>query len=415
MKIIDVLLSESKTGFFFDDQDAIKSGSKQDGFVYTGNAITEGFSKIRQAGEAISVMLVLEDGQIAYGDCAAVQYSGAGGRDPLFIAKDFIKIIEEHIVPLLKGNEISSFRELAEKVDNLKINNKRIHTAIRYGVTQAILDAVAKSRKITMAEVIQDEYNYKCEFKRIPIFGQTGDNRYINVDKMILKEVDVLPHALINNVVGKLGENGEKLLEYITWLKNRILSNRNSGDYNPTIHIDVYGTIGIIFDYDVKKIVDYIEELGNAAHPLRLLVEGPVDVGERIKQVEVLKAIKQDIDKRKLNVGIVADEWCNTFEDIKLFVEEDTSHVIQIKTPDLGGVNNIVEAILYCKEHGVGAYSGGTCNETNRSAEVTTNIAIACGADQVLAKPGMGFDEGYMIVNNEMNRVLKIVEYNKNK
>ena len=32
---------------------------------------------IRQAGEAISVMLVLDDGQVALGDCAAVQYSGA--------------------------------------------------------------------------------------------------------------------------------------------------------------------------------------------------------------------------------------------------------------------------------------------------------------------------------------------------
>jgi methylaspartate ammonia-lyase len=33
---------------------------------------------------------------------------------------------------------------------------------------------------------------------------------------------------------------------------------------------------------------------------------------------------------------------------------------------------------------------------------------MACGARQTLAKPGMGFDEGYMIVNNEMNRVLAL-------
>jgi methylaspartate ammonia-lyase len=82
--------------------------------------------------------------------------------------------------------------------------------------------------------------------------------------------------------------------------------------------------------------------------------------------------------------------------------------MIQVKTPDLGGVNNSIKAILYCKEKGVGAYLGGTCNETNRSAEICTNIAMACGAKQVLAKPGMGVDEGYMIVNNEMNRVLAL-------
>ncbi len=48
-------------------------------------------------------MLVLEDGQIAWGDCAAVQYSGAGGRDPLFLAEDFIPVIDKYIKPALVG------------------------------------------------------------------------------------------------------------------------------------------------------------------------------------------------------------------------------------------------------------------------------------------------------------------------
>ena len=80
----------------------------------------------------------------------------------------------------------------------------------------------------------------------------------------------------------------------------------------------------------------------------------------------------------------------------------------QIKTPDLGGINNTIEAVLYCKEHGMGAYLGGTCNETNRSAEVCANIAMATQPVQYLAKPGMGVDEGYMIVFNEMSRILAL-------
>ena len=81
----------------------------------------------------------------------------------------------------------------------------------------------------------------------------------------------------------------------------------------------------------------------------------------------------------------------------------------QIKTPDLGGINNSIEAILYCKAHGMGAYLGGTCNETNRSAEVCAHIAMATQPDQMLAKPGMGVDEGYMIVYNEMSRISQII------
>src|SRR5690606_20165121 len=99
MKIKDVILTPSYTGFYFDDQLAIKKGAKLDGFVYMGEPLTEGFTKIRQAGEAISIQLILEDGSVALGDCAAVQYSGAGGRDPLFLASDFIPFMEENIVP----------------------------------------------------------------------------------------------------------------------------------------------------------------------------------------------------------------------------------------------------------------------------------------------------------------------------
>ena len=53
-----------KTGFFFDDQRAIKKGAKTDGSAYVGQPVTEGFKAVRQAGESISVMIVLEDGQI---------------------------------------------------------------------------------------------------------------------------------------------------------------------------------------------------------------------------------------------------------------------------------------------------------------------------------------------------------------
>ena len=409
MKIVDVVCSAGRTGFYFDDQRAIKAGAGHDGFTYVGEPVTEGFTSIRQAGESISVMLILEDGQVAHGDCAAVQYSGAGGRDPLFLAKDFIPVIEKEIAPKLIGRELNNFKSLAEEFDKMTVNGKRLHTAIRYGVTQAILDGVAKAKKITMAEVVRDEYNTGVEINRIPIFTQSGDDRYSNADKMIIKGADVLPHALINNVEEKLGLKGEKLLEYVKWLSDRVLKLRTSEDYNPIFHIDVYGTIGVAFNCDTKAMAGYIATLEEAAKPFKLRIEGPMDVEHRERQMEALKELTAELDRRNINVELVADEWCNTYEDVVFFADNNSGHMLQIKTPDLGGVNNTIEAILYCKKKNVGAYCGGTCNETNRSAEVCTNIAMACGADQCLAKPGMGVDEGYMIVNNEMNRVVALV------
>ncbi len=410
MKIADVVCSAGRTGFYFDDQRAIKKGAAHDGMFYSGETVTEGFTSVRQAGESISVMIILEDGQIAYGDCAAVQYSGAGGRDPLFLAKDFIPLIDKYIKPELVGREADSFRGLCKMMEAITIDGKRLHTAIRYGVSQAILDAVAKATNRLMCEVVADEYGCTVSEKPIPIFTQSGDDRYLNADKMIIKGAPVLPHALINNVHDKLGDHGEKLLEYVKWLRDRILTKRTDESYNPVFHLDLYGTIGTAFgDFNFSAMADYIAKVEEAAKPFHVRIEGPMDCdSDRETQIKALSGLTAELDRRSINVELVADEWCNTLEDIKLFADNKAGHMIQIKTPDLGGINNTIEAVLYCKEKGVGAYQGGTCNETDRSAQVCVHCAMATQPVQILAKPGMGVDEGFMIAYNEMNPIIAV-------
>ena len=416
MKIIDVVCSGGRTGFYFDDQRAIKGGAGHDGVFYVGAPVTEGFTSVRQAGESISVMLVLEDGQVAYGDCAAVQYSGAGGRDPLFLAKDFIPIIDKYIKPQLVGKEAADFRGLCAMMEAIQVEGKRLHTAIRYGVSQAILDAVAKASNRLMCEVVADEYGCTVSETPIDIFTQSGDDRYDNADKMIIKGAQVLPHALINHVQTKLGPTGEKLMEYVAWLRDRILAHRANENYLPIFHIDVYGTIGAAFgNTNYKAMADYIEKLGEIAKPFHLRIEGPMDCDVDVPtQMKALAGLTAELDARGCDVELVADEWCNTLEDIKLFADNKAGHMVQIKTPDLGGINNTIEAVLYCKEKGMGAYQGGTCNETDRSAQVCVHCAMATQPVQILAKPGMGVDEGYMIVYNEMNRIMAVRNAKKN-
>ena len=411
MKIIKALFSPGVSAFFFDDQRAIKKGATNDGFVYVGETVTPKFTRIREAGQSISVQLVLEDGQIALGECAAVQYSGAGGRDPLFLAEEYIPYLKTHLRPLLEGMEIESFRSMVEKFMSLEVDGKRLHTAIRYGLSQALLDARAKELHVLPAEVICKEYNLPVVTERVPVFGQCGDNRYENVDKMILKGVEVLPHGLINNIETKLGRDGEKLREYIKWLASRVKALRVNDSYKPALHLDVYGTIGLAFEYDIPRIVGYLASLEADADGLPLYIEGPVDMEEKAKTIEVLAAIVKGLEEKGSGVKIVADEWCNTYEDVRDFVDAKACHMVQIKTPDLGGIQNIVESVLYCKKFGVEAYQGGTCNETDVSARICVHLAVAAQADRMLAKPGMGFDEGLTIVNNEMERILSVLRW----
>ena len=410
MLIEDVLCVPTLSGFFADDQAAILAGAPHDGFTYVGEAITPGFEAIRQSGQALSIMLLLGDGQVAYGDCAAVQYSGVGGRDALFNAAESQKIIEEHISPILKGRNVTNFRTMAAEIDGLRIKGIQLHTAIRYGISQALLDAVAKSRGITMAELIQDEYETGLEIKLVPMFVQSGDDRYDNVDKMILKEAGALPHGLINHLESKLGLEGEIFAEYVKWVRDRILTLRKNENYQPQLHFDVYGTIGMAFNGNIERCADYLVELGEIAAPFRLCVEHVIDGGSRDGQVAVSAALRTALRARGSLVKISVDEWCNSLADIEIFLKANAADVIHVKTPDLGGVNNSIEAMLLIARRGVSAYCGGTCNETEISARVSAHIAMACGAVQILAKPGMGVDEGMMIVGNEMVRTMALVK-----
>jgi methylaspartate ammonia-lyase len=404
LRIVDVITSPARTGFFADDQLAIRRGAQQDGFSYVGAPVTPGFTSIRQPGEALSILLVLSDGSVAVGDAACVQYAGAGGRESAFRADQAAVDVATQVAPALLQQEAGSFLELCARMDEIRLGGHPLHAALRYGLSQALLDAVATAQRVTMAEVIRDEYATGVELRPVPLFVQSGDDRYTAVDKMILKGAQSLPHGLINQVAGKLGETGELLAHYVAWVRDRILTLRPTPDYNPILHVDTYGTIGIIFGGDTARMADYLARLGTLAAPFRLRVEHPVDAGSWDGQVTALAALRAELRRQDPGVEIVADEWCNTLKDIEVFVAAQAADVIHVKTPDLGGLHDTAAALLLVRRGGLAAYCGGTCNETDRSAQVSAHVAMACGADLVLAKPGMGVDEGMMIVGNEMER-----------
>jgi methylaspartate ammonia-lyase len=409
MRIEDVRTVPGLSGFFFDDQQAIKDGATQSGFAYDGQPVTEGFDRIREAGEALIVEIELADGSIATGDCAAVQYSGAGGRDPLFRAEKYRPVVEGPVADALRGQDATQFganATMLEEMDAERSGGDQLHTAVRYGVSQALLNAAAQARGVTPTDVLADTYDTEPATSPVPVFGQSGDERRINAEKMLIKGVPVLPHGLFNSVE-KVGENGEGLRDYLAWLSDRATA-LGPEPYSPRFHVDVYGILGKVFGppYDRTEVTDYFETLREAAAPYPLQVEGPMDAGGRAEQISRMAELRDGLADAGVDVDIVADEWCNTFEDVQAFVDAEAADLVQIKTPDLGGIQRSAEAVLYCDGTDTRAYVGGTCNETVTSARACAHVALATDAAQVLAKPGMGFDEGFMVVTNEMRRAL---------
>ncbi|CCH79152.1 Methylaspartate ammonia-lyase [Nostocoides japonicum T1-X7] len=408
LRIVDVVASTGLGAFFFDDQQAIKSGAVRDGNAYTGAPLTPGYTAIRETAEAASIMLILEDGYVAVGDCASVQYSGVGGREPRLHAAALAARIETRLAPALTGWDITSFRSASVKAETVLASQDGLGRAAAYGLSQALLDAASHAAgHHIMGRVIKDEWQLPGPLTPVPLYAQTGEDRHAGVDTMVLKRVPVLPHGLINTA-DLVGHDGDALVEYIGYIRDRIAHLAGDPGYLPVIHLDVYGMVGAAAGGSIAATADILGRLEDAAGPHQLRIEHPLDAGSRDAQITALGALRSELAARGSQVQIIADEWANTLQDIQAFADAQAADLIQIKTPDLGAIHNIVAAVATCHAASIGPVIGGTCAETDRSARATTHIGIATGVTQMLAKPGMGINEGLTIVTNEMNRAVRL-------
>lgn len=241
MKVVEVHLAPGVGAFFYDDQAAIRAGAQQDGFLYSGGPLTEGFNAVRIPAHSLSIGLELSDGAIVWGDMMSVQYCGAGGRDPPLDAATLADLVRRRVRPRLLAISVDDFRSASRAVLSAE-GAARLPLAIEYGTSQAILRASAHASQGTMAETICRAFGCPVLARPVSLYAQSGDARDINVDKMILKRVDILPHGLINSR-GKFGSRGATFKEFARWVRNRVWS-LGGADFKPTLHFDVYGWIG---------------------------------------------------------------------------------------------------------------------------------------------------------------------------
>ncbi len=408
MKITNLICSAGRSGYFNKDLVAARGGARQDGFAYVDPPVTPGFERVIQPGEALSVMLVLEDGQVAFGDCMDVIFTATAGRDPLFRAEAHREVVQGPIRELLQGRDAADFRPLAAEIEDYRSHGQALHTALRYGISQALLHASALSARRTPAEVIARDYGTEIADSPLPILGMCPTDHRMMVEKMILKRVNILPHGSFTNLQNDLGSDGGKLVAYADWVSNRVQA-LGAADYQPAMHLDVYGTLGQLFGEDCDAMAGFIGRLAEASAPMPLYLETPMIAASREGQIQALQDLGLACRNQGVEVKLIADEWCNTLDDIQAFADAGAADFLQVKMPDLGGIQNSILALLYCREKGAGVYLGGSANETDQSARLSAHVGLACRADFIMNKPGQGVDEGLAVLTNEMARTLALI------
>ncbi len=368
--IRDVLIEPLLGGFFHDDQAALRAGARD---------------AARVPAAAVGIGLVLDDGAVVWGDAVSVQYAGAGGRDPI-VRADMLGGWD------IRGLDVGSWLHACEAACA-----DVAHSGLRYGITQALLAAAAHERGVRMAEVVADELGLELIAEPVPLFAQSGELRREAVPRMISKRVDALPHGLFSTPAAFAD-----MLGYARWVRDRVAA---VPGYAPTLHFDLYGQAGLHHD----DVAGFLLELERACAPYPVRAESPVDFGSREAQIAGGIALRREIRERGGAIQIVADEWCNTLADVEDFAAAGAYDMVQIKTPDVGSLADSARAVLACRKHGIGAYLGGSCTETEVSARACVHVAVAVRPDVMLAKPGMGVDEGIMLASNEQARLLALL------
>ncbi|WP_117196289.1 methylaspartate ammonia-lyase [Rhizobium terrae] len=410
MIIRNVLIVPGISTFVHYDMAAQRAGAVPDGFLYRGQPVTPGFTKIVQPAEILSVVLVLEDGSIAHGDCVDVTAGGFAGRDRVFLPREHLERVERELCPLLIGRSVAEFRSNLNILDGGS-EGAPFHTAIRYGFSQALLHATSIAHREQLVETITREYELEgAELPAaiVPIKVTVPRENYDLHDRMILKKADLLPHAEFNDVDRHVGRDGSIFLNYVRRLSQRV-QEIGAADYKPTFHFDVYGTFADAFDYRLDEIAAFLGKIEQVAAPYPVLIEAPIIARTQEEQIDLYAKLTGIQREMGIGVRIVVDDWCNTLDDIERFMSRGAGDIVQIKMPDLGGIENSIEAALYCRRNQFSCYLGGSNNETMHSARISAHIALACSPEFLSGRPGMGGDESLAFLGNEMRVAMAVV------
>lgn len=369
-----------------------------DGFFFKGRPVTPGFDSIREPSVAYCVMVELADGSMAYGDCVTVLNAGYAGR-PRPLRVENMPQAAKALARLYDGKSFQGFRDAVALLDDLGLERDQA-TPIAYGVSQALLSATAISRRATMAHVLKDEYGIQERFPAPEFAGSCGGEWEQNVDKAIMRRVAMFPQSAIQT-----RGQCERLEEYVAWIVERV-GHLAGGGYKPDLHFDFHSSLGRMFDNDEDRICDFLAKIIGAAGPYQVYFEDPTVSTFAAEACERMASLRARIDSRGLGCKLIADEWVNNPGEMLRFAQAKAAHAFQIKSPDNGSLVNTIDAIQTCRQHGVLPYLGGSCNETDISVRASVHVGVAFGAWRMFTRPGLGFDEGLMVMTNETNRAM---------
>ena len=393
--------------------------------------------------EIILVGLKLSNGRFAWGDCVAssqmaVPFNIQYGRD----------LIETAVSPHLAGQTVTVLPDLMARLAGLteivtitkttnavpaqpKAPSRRdvlrgawqpttavrepvvrqfqserpIHAAIRYGLSQALLQAVAMAQDKSIIEVLCAEYGLPVPQTAVPLHAEINPHLPLNIASITQSPIMSVGYTTSGtNPVAELGTNGEVIQRFIRQLKNELV--KTADPQALSFYLAVRGGYGTLCDENLGKILGMLYGLERAASPFLVRVEDPFILGSQNEQISKLANLRSYLRTRKMKMELVAHAHIETAVDAETFVTKQAAHMLHLDLPQMGDMGQAVMAAQLCQHNDVGVLWGGSPEETEMAARVSVQTGIAVQPTLLMVKNGRVGDTAVSITYNEMTRAV---------
>ena len=394
-------------------------------------------------GQMLSVGLMVDNEHLFWGECV-------GTAD--FQAEPATATVRQVVQPRLQGQPITSFKEIAtlltgltEKVTLTKTTitptpppppgpsrrsllrgqwtadppappqpitesyevERPVASAIGYGLSQALLVAVAWTQNKSVIQVLGDEYGLDQPQTAVPLHAEINPNIPLSIPTITNSPIASIGYSISGtNPIVELGQDGEVLQRFARQLKEELI--KTADPQSLAFYFNVRGGYGVLREDKLGQILGMLYGLEKAAEPFLVRVEDPFILDDRDEQIKKMANLKSYLRTRRMKLQLVAHAGIQSAADAQAFVERKAAHMLVIDLPQMGSLAESITAVLAAQQQGIGVLLGGSPDETQLAAQSSLHLALALQPTLLLAKPGRLGDTGIATAYNEMNRLLTI-------
>lgn len=392
--------------------------------------------------QSISVGLIIDDARPVWGECVVDSRHQEAGVYSSYDADLAITALRQRVVPLLEGRSLDDFQALMASVDAFRetavitrqpseeqsgvisrrgfltgklqsdLSREQItvtrpfHPAIRYGVSQALLSALAWVRGQTLTEVIAAEYNLPLSLSPPSLHLDIGADELTPDASILSNPIQSLGYSLSgHNPRKQFGPNGERLQRFVRQLTN-LLDSVTEPSYCPALHLDVSGGLGQLFDNDAGRILGVLYGLEQVAKPYQLRVTDPVLLADPQMQRALMRQLMDYTRMRRLNLELAASKSINTLADVEAYVEAGAAHMLELSFSRLGSVHQVIQAIRTCHHRKVAVLLRDNFATAVATPPLACHVALAAQPALIAATWKSRERQDLTVLYDEMARTL---------